>query len=152
MGFGINPSAKREWTPGRIATLFGVRSCRRCGDGRSDFFGGRTELSGTNRVVEFERILTATATTTTSGSQRAGKDCGTKGKEMYVRASVQIDLFHTSRQLWISWDSSLSPVWCILPCWAAANGCSCHIACATSEELESGFGDCGRPGQLIMAE
>lgn len=104
MGFGINPSAKREWTPGRIATLFGVRSCRRCGDGRSDFFGGRTELSGTNRVVEFERILT----TTTSGSQRAGKDCGTKGKEMYVRASVQIDLFHTSRQLWISWDFPLS--------------------------------------------
>lgn len=71
------------------------------------------------------------------------KDCGTKGK-MYVRASVSSHL----HQLCISQDSSLSPVWCLLPCW----GCK-WLLLSYSLCYKRGTGsDCRRPGQLIMAE
>lgn len=95
--------------------------------------------------MEFEGFLTATAAAT------AGKDCGTKGK-MYVRASDQIDLFHTSRQLWIS--RALFPLSCLV--YSSVLGCCKRLFLSYSLSYKrgtgSGFGDSRRPGQLIMAE
>lgn len=68
---------------------------------------------------------------------------------MYVRASVQIDLFTPPPTLDFAGLSSLSPVWCLLPCWGCCKWLLLSYSLCYKRGTES---DCRRPGQLIMAE